>query len=99
MEIGPVSGVSIAPAARPKESFLGLTDVYEVERTSRTDDETYSPSGTRAATGFEEDEDKQEGQDEYGEPEDAPSEEPEELPAVKSKSQTDGDGRQVDYFA
>jgi hypothetical protein len=103
MEIGPVSGVCIAPAVRPKESFLGLTDVREVERTSRTDDETYSPSGAKAATGFEEDEGREEGQEEdkneYDELEDAPGEEPEELPAVKSRPQTDGGNRQVDYFA
>jgi hypothetical protein len=58
MEIGPVIGVRIAPMVRPKEADLGMTDVYEVERTTRTGNEIYIPSGTKAASGFEEDEDK-----------------------------------------
>lgn len=60
MEIGPVASVRIAPTARIRVSDLGLTDVYEVERSSRTGDETYSPSATKAASGFEDDEDKYE---------------------------------------
>jgi hypothetical protein len=58
MEIGPIPGVRIAPMIRSKVTDLGLTDVYEIERSSRTGDETYSPSGSKAATGFEDDEDK-----------------------------------------
>jgi len=60
MEIGPVASVRIAPMIRPKEADLGMTDVYEVERTTRNGDEIYIPSGTKAASGFEEDEDKYE---------------------------------------
>jgi hypothetical protein len=60
MEIGPVASVRIAPMVRPKEADLGLTDVYEVERITQTADEIYIPSGTKAASGFEEDEDKYE---------------------------------------
>jgi hypothetical protein len=58
MEISPVPGIRIAPMIRPKEAELGMTDVYEVERTTRTGDEIYIPSGTKAASGFEEEEDK-----------------------------------------
>jgi hypothetical protein len=58
MEIGPVAGIRIAPMVRPKEADLGLTDVYEVERTTQIGDEIYIPSGTKAASGFEDDEDK-----------------------------------------
>jgi hypothetical protein len=58
MEIGPVAGVRIAPMVRPKAADLGLTDVYEVEHSTRTGDEIYIPSGTKAASGFEDDEDK-----------------------------------------
>jgi hypothetical protein len=64
MEIGPVTGVRIAPMIRSRVTDLGLTDVYEIERSTRTGDETYSPSGARSASGYEEDEDK------YGDPED-----------------------------
>ena len=58
MEIGPVTSIRIAPMVRPKEADLGMTDVYEVERSTRTGDEIYIPSGTKAASGFEEEEDK-----------------------------------------
>jgi len=57
MEISPLAGVSIAPMVKPRDADLGLTDVYEVERSSPTGDATYSPSATKAASGFEDDED------------------------------------------
>lgn len=60
MEIGPVASVRITPTIKPREADLGMTDVYETEHTTRTRDEIYIPSGTRAASGFEEDEDKYE---------------------------------------
>jgi hypothetical protein len=58
MEIGPVTAVRIAPSVRPREADLGLTDVYEVERSTRIGDETYIPNAAKAASGFEEDEDE-----------------------------------------
>ncbi|HEY1208603.1 MAG TPA: hypothetical protein VGE85_04490 [Terracidiphilus sp.] len=60
MEIGPVTGVRIIPMVRPKEDDLGMTDVYEVERTTRTGDEIYIPSDAKAASGFEDEDDKYE---------------------------------------
>jgi len=60
MEIGPVASVRIVPMVRPKEAYLGITDVSEVERTTRNGDEIYIPSGTKATSGFEDDEDKYE---------------------------------------
>jgi hypothetical protein len=75
MEISPVVGVRIAPMLRSKETDLGLTDVYEVERPARTGDETYTPSGAKAATGYEDDED---GGDD---PKDGAEAEPSEQPA------------------
>jgi hypothetical protein len=57
MEIGPVNTVRIAPMVKSRETDLGLTDVYEIERSSRIGDETYSPSVSKAASGFEEDDD------------------------------------------
>jgi hypothetical protein len=83
MEISPVSAVRIAPMVRYKETDLGLTDVVEIERSSRTGDETYSPSGARAATGFEDDE------DEFDDPDGADAE---------SSLKTAGN-RQVDFVA
>jgi hypothetical protein len=58
MEIGPIAGVRIAPMVRHREADLGLTDVYEAEHTTRNGDEIYIPSGTKATSGFEDDEDK-----------------------------------------
>jgi hypothetical protein len=58
MEISPVNAVRIAPMVRPQQSDLGLTDVYEVERATRTGDETYIPGSAKAASGFEDDDDK-----------------------------------------
>jgi hypothetical protein len=57
MEISPVTGVRIAPMMKTRETFLGMPEVFEVEYSSRTDDETYSPSTPKAASGAEEDED------------------------------------------
>ena len=64
MEIGPISGVRMVSTFRSRETELGLTDVFEVERSSRTGDETYSPGGNQAASGFEDDEDKADDQQE-----------------------------------
>lgn len=60
MEIGPVTGVRIIPMVRPKEDDLGMTDVYEVERTTQTGEEIYIPSDAKAASGFEDEDDKYE---------------------------------------
>jgi hypothetical protein len=77
--------------ARPKEADLGLTDVYEIERSTRTGDETYSPSGSKAATGFESDEDEYESEnDELEELEDGSEAERTAQPAANGK---------VDYMA
>ena len=56
MEIAPVASVRLAPMIRSKVTDLGLTDVYEIERTTRSGDETYSPSSSKAASGFEDEE-------------------------------------------
>jgi hypothetical protein len=64
MEIGPVANVRIAPMVRPKEAYLGLTDVNEVEHITQSGDEIYIPSGTKATRGFEDEEDIYEESDE-----------------------------------
>ncbi|MGO9319099.1 MAG: hypothetical protein ACLPXT_09455 [Terracidiphilus sp.] len=60
MEIGPVASVRIAPMIRPKQADLGTTDVNEVERTTQTGDDIYVPSASKATSGFENEEDKNE---------------------------------------
>ncbi len=64
MEISPVSGVRIASMVRSRETVLGMPGVFEVEYSSRTEDESYSPASTKAASGAEEDEDGEEESDE-----------------------------------
>ena len=56
MDISPVSAVRLQPMIRQAEGDLGLMNVGESSRSSRTGDETYEPSGVKAASGYEEDE-------------------------------------------
>lgn len=56
MEISPITTVRIAPVIRSRKNDLALTEVFELEGSSRTDDETYSPGGNKSASGFEDDE-------------------------------------------
>jgi hypothetical protein len=58
MEIGPVANIRIVPMVKSQETDLGMTDVYDIERSSRIDDETYTPSGAKAGAGSENDEDE-----------------------------------------
>ena len=67
-----------------------MTDVFEIEGSSRTGDETYSPGGNRAASGYEEDEDKAE------EVEESDSEAEVKAKALKS---SDGETREISFFA
>lgn len=57
MEIGPVASVRIAPMIQPRLAELGSTDVQEVEHTTQIGDEIYIPSASKAASGFENEED------------------------------------------
>jgi hypothetical protein len=90
MEISPIAGIRIAPMFRSRETDLGLTDVFEIERSSRTGDETYSPGGNRAASGFEDDEDK------AGDQEESDSEDETKPKAEKT---VDGAAREISFFA
>lgn len=90
MEISPISVVRIAPMIRSKDTDLGLTDVFEIERSSRSGDETYSPSGNQAASGFEDDEDQ------ASELEESDSEVEAKPKAGKALSV---DGREISFFA
>jgi hypothetical protein len=90
MEISPVDAVRMIPMVRSRITDLGLTDVYDIERSSRVGDETYSPSGQKAATGAENDENAQDGEDTYDDSEEAAEAEPK-LPPVAYG--------QIDYVA
>ena len=90
MEIGPITTVRIAPIIRSRETDLGLTDVFEVERSSRSGDETYSPSGNKAASGFEDDEDEASDQDQS-------DSEAESKP--KGEQAVESSAREINFFA
>jgi hypothetical protein len=90
MEIGPISGVRMVPTFRSRETELGLTDVFEVERSSRTGDETYSPAGNQAASGFEDDEDKASDQEES---------DPEAEAKPKAVKSSDDVKQEISFFA
>lgn len=77
---------------RPKETFLGLPGIFEIEYSSRTSDETYSPSSARAAGGFEDDEEENE-EDVYEPADDA------EEPQPRGKTARRSDDGPVSYFA
>ena len=64
MEISPVNAVRLQPMIRRVETDLGLTDVGEAAGLSRMGDETYEPSGVKAAPGYEEDESETEEMEE-----------------------------------
>jgi hypothetical protein len=91
MEIGPVADVRIVPMIRFKETDLGLKDVDEIARPARIGDETYSPSSTKAAAGFDDEND--ESDDEANEEDDL-GDNSEVVP--QEKATTSG---QIDYFA
>lgn len=60
MNISPVDSVRIAPMVRPKDASLGVTDVYQTERTARSRDEHTPPPAAKVATGFEDENDEYE---------------------------------------
>jgi hypothetical protein len=90
MEISPVDAVRMIPMVRSRITDLGLTDVYDIERSSRIGDETYSPSGQNGAPGAERDEDAQDDEDTYDDSEEDTEAEPTVPPAVNG---------QIDYVA
>jgi hypothetical protein len=90
MEISPVDAVRMVPMVRSRITDLGMTDVDDIERSSRIGDETYSPGGQKAAAGAENDEDVQDAEDTYDDSEEEIEAEPKALPAANG---------QIDYVA
>jgi hypothetical protein len=90
MEISPIIGIRSAPALSSKETFLGLPGIFEIEYSSRTGDETYSPGDGKPASGYEDDEDKE---DAYEHLED------DEEPAPGVLATHHGQAGSVSYFA
>lgn len=84
MEIGPVANVRPLPAIKVKGAAQELPAVFEIEYLGRTDDETYSAAGGKAASGYEdEDANLADGVEQ-------------ELP---ERTAENGPGRQISFFA
>jgi hypothetical protein len=60
MEISPVSAIRIVSMVSSRETELGMPGVFGVEYSSRNGDETYTPKGSKAASGAEEEKDEYE---------------------------------------
>ena len=90
MEIGPVANVRIVPMVKSRETDLGMTDVDDVERLSRINDETYTPSCAKAETGFEDDEKEDETYDASGDMEDD---------TEARRKERSAENKQVDFVA
>ena len=58
MEIGPIAGIRIMPAIKPRPVDPELTAFFEIEPSARPDEDGYSGSGRKAA-GAEESEDEE----------------------------------------
>jgi len=78
------------PTFKSRETDLGLTDVFEVENSSRSGDETYSPGGNKAASGSEDEESTAEEQAES-------DTENEAMPEIEKTS--DEEKRAISFFA
>lgn len=99
MEISPISAVRLAPAFRSRETDLGLTDVFDVESSSRIEDETYSPGGDGAASGFEDDEDKAEELEETDTELEEIDTEMDTETKLKEQKTPDGSAPEINFFA
>jgi hypothetical protein len=92
MEISPITGIRNQPTVSRKETVLELPGVFEIEHSSRTGDETYSPSGGKPSGGYEDDEDEGE-EDVYEHLEEDPK------LAPSGQAALSGQARPVSYFA
>jgi hypothetical protein len=86
MGITPITNLTPLPILRPVEKDLGLPPMERVENSTRTGDETYSPSEGRSA-------DDSEDEFEY-----AATEDEAELEA-KAQVLDNGQKRQINFFA
>ena len=89
MEIGPITNVRPWPAPQSQAPELELPAVFQIEYSSRTGDETYSPNRGKSAAGDDEDQQEEETTDSSG---DTPSE-----PAMPSSGPRLGS--QINFFA
>jgi len=87
MEIGPISSIRALPSIKTPPSDPDLIAVFDIENSSRTGDETYSPSYQKSSG----------GQDSDDIDDLLTEEEPE--PGSTNPSPDSGPPRQVSFFA
>lgn len=63
MEISPISAIRLAPMMRSKQTDRGLPEVFEIESSARSGDETYSSDGNGTPSGFEDEQDAETGEE------------------------------------
>jgi hypothetical protein len=84
MQIGPVIATRTMPLEKAPPADSGTAAVFDIENFARIDDETYTPSGGRSATGQEE---------EFDDPEELDEAE------RGTKAAEDGSSRKINFFA
>ena len=62
MEISPITGIRVMPAAKAQSAEAGLTAYFYIDATARPGDDRYTGGGKKAA-GAEEDEPEDSGED------------------------------------
>ncbi len=92
MEISPITGIRAFPAKVPAADAKHWA-VFEMENSSRTGDETYSPGSGKSK---DEDEDQYEETADAAEPEEEAA--PEGVPEPKLLALEDGRSRKVSFF-
>ena len=73
MEISPITGIRVMPAAKAQSAQAGLTAYFYIDPTARSGDDRYTGGGKKAA-GAEEDESEDSGAELEGQPVMAPPE-------------------------
>jgi hypothetical protein len=84
MEISPIAGISIMPAAKAQSEQAGLTAYFYIDSSARSGDDRYS-GGSKSNAGADEDEPEQSAEPLKAQPDAAPGE--------------DGSTSTINYFA
>ncbi len=87
MEISPIAGIRVMPVVKVPPADSDLSRVFDIENTSKPDEDTYSGSGKKASGGQDDDNDDDQLVEEGVEPE----------PRAQRTGRVDG--RQIDFFA
>ncbi len=87
MEISPIAGIRVMPVVKVPPADSDLSRVFDIQNSSKPDEDTYSGSGKKASG----------GQDDENEADELIDEGVEEEPHAQAVARIEG--RQIDYFA